>query len=85
MRAQPSWRATAATFQWASRSSCSRASAWAAAGGGAAPYAAIGTLHLTSVEALQAALAKHGAEIMGDVPNYTDAQPVLQISEAKVG
>jgi uncharacterized protein (TIGR02118 family) len=48
-------------------------------------YAAIGTLHVTSVEALQAALAKHGGEIMGDVPNYTDAQPVLQISEVKVG
>ena len=30
-------------------------------------------------------MGKHGAEIMGDVPNYTDAQPVLQISEAKVG
>jgi len=53
--------------------------------GAPAPYAAIGTLHLTSVEALQTALARHGAEIMGDVPNYTDAQPVLQISESKVG
>ena len=53
---------------------------------GAPPsYAAIGTLHVTSVEALQAALARHGAEIMGDVPNYTDAQPVLQISQPKVG
>ncbi|OYU97848.1 MAG: ethyl tert-butyl ether degradation protein EthD, partial [Burkholderiales bacterium PBB5] len=39
----------------------------------------------TSVEALQAGLAKHGAEIMGDVKNYTDAQPILQISEVKVG
>jgi len=53
--------------------------------GAPAPYVAVGTLHLTSVEALQAALAKHGAEIMGDVPNYTDAQPILQISEVKVG
>ena len=48
-------------------------------------FAAIGTLHVTSVEALQAALVKHGAEIMGDVPNYTDAQPTLQISQPKVG
>jgi uncharacterized protein (TIGR02118 family) len=47
-------------------------------------YAAVGSLVLTSVEALQAGLARHGAEIMGDVPNYTDAQPILQISEIKV-
>ena len=53
--------------------------------GAPAPYAAIGALHVTSLEAFQAAMGKHGAEIMGDVPNYTDAQPVLQISEAKVG
>ena len=53
---------------------------------GAPPtYAAVGTLLITSVEALQAGLAQHGAEIMGDVANYTDAQPVLQISEIKVG
>jgi len=53
---------------------------------GAPPaYLAVGSLLVTSVEALQAGLAKHGAEIMGDVPNYTDAQPILQISEVKVG
>ena len=48
-------------------------------------YVAVGALLVTSVEALQAGLAKHGAEIMGDVKNYTDAQPSLQISEVKVG
>ena len=53
---------------------------------GAPPtYAAVGALLLTSVEALQAGLAQHGAEIMGDIANYTDAQPILQISEIKVG
>ncbi|MBC7728295.1 MAG: EthD family reductase [Microbacteriaceae bacterium] len=53
---------------------------------GAPPtYAAVGALLLTSVEALQAGLAQHGAEIMGDVANYTDAQPILQISEILVG
>ena len=46
---------------------------------------AVGSLLVTSVEALQAGLGKHGAEIMGDVPNYTDAQPILQISQPKVG
>jgi uncharacterized protein (TIGR02118 family) len=53
---------------------------------GAPPsFAAIGTLHVSSVEALQAGLAQHGREIMGDVPNYTDATPILQISQPKVG
>jgi uncharacterized protein (TIGR02118 family) len=57
-------------------------------GGGApgtpAPYVAIGALLLTSIEAFGAAMAQHGAEVMGDVPNYTDAQPVIQICEVKV-
>jgi len=58
-------------------------------GGGApgqpAPYVAIGALLCTSLEAFQAAMGAHAAEIMGDIPNYTDAKPVLQISEVKVG
>ena len=49
-----------------------------------APYVAVGALLVTSVEAFGAAMAQHGAEIMGDVPNYTDAQPVIQISDVKV-
>jgi uncharacterized protein (TIGR02118 family) len=53
--------------------------------GAPAPYVAVGALHCTSVEAVGAALAQHGAEIMGDVPNYTNAQPVLQFSQRKVG
>ena len=53
---------------------------------GAPPaYLAVGAFTITSVDAWQAAIAKHGAAIMGDVPNYTDARPVLQISEVKVG
>ena len=37
-----------------------------------------------SVEAFEAAMASDGAEIMADIPNYTNAQPVLQISEIKL-
>ena len=48
-------------------------------------YVAIGSVTITSVEAFGAAMATHGAEVMGDIPNHTDAQPVLQISEIKVG
>jgi uncharacterized protein (TIGR02118 family) len=36
-----------------------------------------------SVEAFQAAFLPHAAEIQGDVPNYTNIQPLLQISEVK--
>jgi uncharacterized protein (TIGR02118 family) len=50
-----------------------------------APYVAVGALVCTSLEAFQSGMGAHAAEIMGDVPNYTDAQPVLQISEVKVG
>ncbi|MFT3663864.1 EthD family reductase [Piscinibacter sp.] len=53
--------------------------------GQGAPYVAIGSLKCTSVEAFSAAMGQHGAEILGDIPNYTDAQPVLQVSEVKVG
>lgn len=53
--------------------------------GQAAPYVAIGALMVTSVEAFGAAMGQHGAEIMGDISNYTDAQPIVQISEILVG
>jgi uncharacterized protein (TIGR02118 family) len=49
------------------------------------PYVAVGALLCTSVEAFQLAFAPHAQEIMADIPNYTDASPVLQISEVKVG
>ncbi len=35
---------------------------------------------LSPVEAFQAAFAPHAAEIMGDIANYTDVQPAVQIS-----
>ncbi len=38
-----------------------------------------------STEAFQAAFAPHASEIMGDIPNYTDRQPVIQINEVVVG
>lgn len=47
-------------------------------------FAAIGTLLCTSIEAFGAAMAPHAKEIMADIPNYTDVQPVLQISTVRV-
>jgi uncharacterized protein (TIGR02118 family) len=57
--------------------------------GGGAPgapptYAAMGHLYFDSVAAFEAAFASHAATIMADIPNYTDIQPVIQISEVKM-
>lgn len=37
-----------------------------------------------SAEGFQAAMQQHGAEILGDIPNYTDITPVIQFSEVVV-
>ena len=52
--------------------------------GSRAAYAAMGHLYFDSVEAFQTAFAPHAASIMADIPNYTDIQPTMQISEVKV-
>ena len=38
-----------------------------------------------SVEAFQAGFGPQAKEIMGDIPNYTDLAPVIQISDVVVG
>ena len=42
-------------------------------------------IYCDSVESFQAGMGPHMKEIMGDIPNYTDIAPVLQISEVVVG
>ena len=49
--------------------------------GSAAPYIALGHLTFDSVAAFQESFSPHVAEILGDVPNFTNTQPVVQISE----
>ncbi len=52
---------------------------------GAPPtYAAMGHLYFDSTDAFQAAFAPHASVIMADIPNYTNVQPVIQISEVKI-
>jgi len=36
------------------------------------------------VEDFQSAFGPHMEEIMGDIPNYTKIEPVIQISEVKL-
>ena len=52
--------------------------------GSPAPYVAIVHGTFESVEAFQTAFAPHAAEIQGDIPNYTNIRPILQISEVLV-
>lgn len=49
--------------------------------GTSAPYIALGHLTFDSVEAFEKAFGPHAGEIMADVRNYTNVQPVIQISE----
>ncbi len=47
----------------------------------AAPYVCIGHVYFDSVDGFQKGMNTHGKEIMGDIPNYTDIAPQIQISE----
>ena len=45
------------------------------------PYLAIGYLYFDNLSAFQNSFRPHADKIRGDIPNYTNIQPVLQISE----
>ena len=47
-------------------------------------YTAVCQLQFESVEAFQKAFGPHAAEIMGDIKNYTDVQPIVQISNVRM-
>jgi uncharacterized protein (TIGR02118 family) len=51
---------------------------------GQGPYLAMGHLLFESMEELQGALATHGPALLADIPNYTSAQPTMQVSEVKL-
>jgi uncharacterized protein (TIGR02118 family) len=52
--------------------------------GSRATYIVICHLYFDSVEAFQTAFAPHAEALMGDIPNYTDIEPTIQISEVKI-
>lgn len=53
--------------------------------GTSATYVGMCHIFCASVESFQASFGPHAQEIMGDIPNYTDLAPVIQISEVVVG
>jgi uncharacterized protein (TIGR02118 family) len=52
--------------------------------GSKATFIAMGHLLFESVEVFQGAFGPQAEAIMKDVPNYTDVQPTIQISEVKI-
>jgi uncharacterized protein (TIGR02118 family) len=48
------------------------------------PYAAIATFDFESVQAFTEAVKPHSKDLQGDISNYTDVEPVVQISEIRI-
>lgn len=44
-------------------------------------YIAVGHLLFDSVAAFQSGFGPHAEEILADIPNYTNMQPIIQVSE----
>ncbi len=49
--------------------------------GSTAPFLAMGHMYFDSLEDFQQSFGPHAEQIMGDVPNYTNTEPIIQISE----
>jgi uncharacterized protein (TIGR02118 family) len=48
------------------------------------PYVVMTHLTFESVEAFQEAFTPHADKIMNDLPNFTNSNPIIQISEVKI-
>jgi uncharacterized protein (TIGR02118 family) len=47
-------------------------------------FIAMGHLYFDSAAEFQTTFGPHAAAIMADIPNYTDIQPTIQISDVKI-
>ncbi len=45
------------------------------------PFRAVAAFTCESVKAFSEAFLPHAAELKGDIPNYTDIEPVIQVSQ----
>jgi len=52
--------------------------------GSAPAFLALGHVYFDSMESFQSSFVPHTNEFVGDVPNYTNIQPTIQISEVKM-
>ena len=49
-----------------------------------ATYAAMGNLYFDSMDSFQNSFGPNAEKIMGDLPNFTNIEPVVQISEVMI-
>jgi uncharacterized protein (TIGR02118 family) len=67
---------------------CKRMAVEEGMGGGApgtpAIYIAMGHLYFDSADAYQNAFSPQAEAIVGDIPNYTDIRPIIQVSDIKM-
>ena len=52
--------------------------------GAPATYVAMGHLYFDSTDAFQATFAPNAQSILADIPNYTNTQPTIQVSEVRL-
>lgn len=52
--------------------------------GSPATYAAMGNLYFASMDSFQNSFGPNAEKIMGDLPNFTNIEPVVQISEVMI-
>ncbi len=55
------------------------------ADGGPEPFTTTASLFLDSVEAFAESFGAHAEEILGDIPNFTNIEPTVQIEEQLLG
>jgi uncharacterized protein (TIGR02118 family) len=55
-----------------------------APGGGSPTYSIMTLLTFDSAADFQQAVERHGPEIIGDIPNFSNVQPVIQINDVLV-
>ena len=53
----------------------------AAPGVGTAAYRVVANLTFDSSKKFEGSIAAHGKQMMGDIPSFTDARPVIQVSK----
>jgi len=49
--------------------------------GSPAPFLAMGNMYFNSVTEFEQSFGPNAEKIMGDVPNFTNSEPIVQISE----
>ena len=49
--------------------------------GSPAAFVCVAAIPIDSVAAFHSILAQHGAEILADIPNYTNIEPLIQFDE----